>query len=123
VSDSNEVEPSDNMSVDEMRRWLAQELKDVDKARELRTKEATGFVEAYARGELTPDAASDRLMAYEDRWGEPLGVASALPHLSDEEILAIMDRGRAEAQSRMRLAQHRLRTQPYSREPPSGSKR
>jgi len=96
------------MSVADMRQWFAQEQRDLDKARELRIKEATGFVEAYARGELTPEAAMKRLIAYEDRWGSPLGLASAYPHLSDEQILEIMDKARAEADARSERVRRRV---------------
>jgi hypothetical protein len=107
MSASDEPE-GDFMSVAEMREWFAQEQKDLDKARELRIKEATGFIEAYSRGELTPKEAMGRLIAYEDRWGEPLGVASAMPHVSDEEILAKMDKASKEADERSESFRRRV---------------
>lgn len=115
MSAGDETGQGDFMSVSDMRQWFEQEQRDVDKARELRIKEATGFVEEYARGDITPQAAMKRLMAYEDRWGEALGAASALPHLSDEEILAKMDKARAEANARSERF-HRRTARDYYRD-------
>lgn len=81
VAVTEQPDESNHLSVKDMQDWLSQELRDLDKARELRIKEATGFVEAYARGELTSREASERLTLYEDRWGEALpGAICYAPH-------------------------------------------
>jgi hypothetical protein len=60
-----------------MQVWLLQEKRDIEKARELRLKEATALVEAYAKGEITAQEADDRLSKYEKRWGDILHGAAA----------------------------------------------
>jgi hypothetical protein len=50
MSVTEQPDESEHLSVKEMHDWLSQELEDLDKARELRIKEATGFVEAYMPG-------------------------------------------------------------------------
>ena len=42
-----------SVSAEDMQGWLNCEIADITKAMELRVKEATAFVEAYARGELS----------------------------------------------------------------------
>jgi hypothetical protein len=84
----------DALTAEEMQGWLREELRDSAKALELRTKEATEFVTAYAEGKLTSDQAMDRLVKYDRRWGEALPGTSAFPQFSDEEILRNIDAAR-----------------------------
>jgi hypothetical protein len=95
-----EPEESEHLSIHALRQWLAQELKDLDKARDLRIKDANGLVDAYSRGELTAAQASDRLIAYEDRWGEALPGAHAMAHLTDDAIIAKIDETNAAENAR-----------------------
>lgn len=88
------------LSVSDAREWLAQEIRDLDKARELRVKEATGIVDAFERGELKAKEAYQRMNAYEDRWGEALPGTSALPNMSDDEILARINHANASDRER-----------------------
>jgi hypothetical protein len=91
MSIPDEADESTHLSVKEMRGWLDQEIKDSLKACELRVKEATALVTAYAMGELTPRGASERLTQYEDRWGEALPGTTATSHMTDEAITAKID--------------------------------
>jgi hypothetical protein len=86
-------QPDDSMhlSVKEMQGWLNQEIRDSLKACELRVKEASALVTAYAMGELTPQMANERLRMYEDRWGEALSGTTATSHMTDEAITAKID--------------------------------
>ena len=77
-----------------MRSWLRQELKDLSKAYELRLKEATELVTAYALGELTPEEADERNWRYHQRWGEALPGVSSTEAVTDEQILAAIDKAR-----------------------------
>jgi hypothetical protein len=84
----------DILSVDDMQGWLREEVRDSVKAHELRTKEATQFVEDYASGKITGEDAMNRLIAYDRRWGDALPGAIAAPGISDEEILRAIDETR-----------------------------
>jgi hypothetical protein len=95
MSVPDEPDESMHLSVKEMQSWLNQEIMDSLKACELRVREATALVTAYAMGELTPQAANDRLTMYEDRWGEALPGATAASHITDEAITAKVDAAHA----------------------------
>lgn len=92
MSDKEEPkEDPDPLSVTDMQSWLRQEIMDMTKASELRMKQATELVIAYAKGELTPEETSQRLFEYEQRWGAALRGATAGPHLLDDDILQRID--------------------------------
>jgi hypothetical protein len=74
-----------------MQRWLEREITDIQKAAELRIKEATRFVGAYARGELSAEQAADRTYEYDSRWGDALPGGFRSQGLTDEEILTTID--------------------------------
>jgi hypothetical protein len=77
---------------DEMAEWLDLEIDGVTKATELRIKDATDFVTAYALGKLTPEQANERHDTYMRRWGEePIPGVATDPSMSNEEILRRMD--------------------------------
>lgn len=86
--------PHDMLSPDEMKGWLAQEIRDSAKAHELRVREATDFVTAYASGKIGAEEASARLLRYDRRWGEALPGVTTTESLSDERILEAIDRAR-----------------------------
>jgi hypothetical protein len=88
------------LSAADAREWLAQELRDLDKARELRIKEATELVNAFERGEIAAREVYRRMNAYEDRWGEALPGTSALPNMTDDEVLTRIDRANANDRAR-----------------------
>jgi hypothetical protein len=94
----------DTLSPEEMQGWLKEEIRDLAKAHELRIKEATDFVTAYASGKISPEEATERLLRYDRRWGEALYGATASTDLSDEAILSAIDRARETA-----LGRHTLR--------------
>jgi hypothetical protein len=112
MSVPDEPDESMHLSVEEMRGWLLQEIKDLEKASELRIKEAKALVEAYAKGELTPEGASKRLTIYEDRWGEALPGTHAMPHMTDEAIAEKIDKTRATVRARQQKYSGQLDRRP-----------
>jgi hypothetical protein len=87
-------EESDFPSPQEMEGWLQREIADVKKAAELRIKDATLFVTAYSKGEISKEQAEDRSYQYSRRWGEPIFGVSRSEGLSDEQILKELDEAR-----------------------------
>jgi hypothetical protein len=77
-----------------MQRWLEGEITRVQKASELRIREATRFVNEYARGEISADAAAERSFQYSNRWGDALPGIAGTQGVSDEEILRRLDETR-----------------------------
>jgi hypothetical protein len=85
---------SDFSSPEAMRGWLEREIADIRRAAELRIKDATRFVSAYASGEISAQEVENHSLAYEDRWGDVLPGVMRTQGLSDEEILARLDKAR-----------------------------
>ena len=81
-------------SPEEMQHWLERELVDAQKALELRVKDATTFVEAYARGDTSAEEAAQKTVQYSRRWGESLFGVGRSEGLSDDEILSRIDLAR-----------------------------
>jgi hypothetical protein len=82
----------DTLSAEDMQKWLEREVAGVTKATELRLKDATDFVVAYALGKITAEQAMDRLMRYESRWGDsPLPDVPAIDGMTDDQILGRLD--------------------------------
>ena len=77
-----------------MQGWLEREIADIHKAAELRIKDATRFVNDYARGEITADEAAERNYAYSQRWGDVLPGVMRTGSMTDEEILKALDETR-----------------------------
>ncbi len=75
----------------EMRQWLQREVREVLKATELRVKDATEIVTAYAVGDLTPQAAMERFDQYNKRWNEPIPGIVTSEGMTDDEILQRRD--------------------------------
>ena len=80
------------LSVDEMRGWLDEEIRNVRKECELRVKDGTEFASAYAEGTMTRAQAHKRLDRYEKRWGNALGGVFASSFKNDDAIIAAIDR-------------------------------
>jgi hypothetical protein len=59
---------------------LRSEVAGIAKAVELRVNEATGILAAFASGQISGEEAHNRVMRYQDRWGE-----SAIPGVSGIE--------------------------------------
>jgi hypothetical protein len=78
-----------------MKGWLDREITDIQKAAELRIREATGFVTAYALGEITAEDAARLSNKYDERWEAPLPGVFRSRGLSDDEILAKIDEARS----------------------------
>ena len=87
-----EADNDDNLTPEEMRQWLEGELRDLTKALELRVRDATDFVTAYAVGKLTPKKANERFILYSSRWGEAINGMTVSPDMSDDEIVRRLDR-------------------------------
>jgi hypothetical protein len=84
----------DYPSPKEMQGWLDREIADITKAMDLRLKDATRFVTAYARGEISADEAAARAYEYSERWGDALPGVARSQGMSDEEILKRIDETR-----------------------------
>jgi hypothetical protein len=91
MSKNTDVHVSEYSSPQDLRRWLRQEMRDIAKASELRLREATEFVMAYAAGEITPEEADERSSRYHHRWDEALPGVSATDSMTDEQILTAID--------------------------------
>jgi hypothetical protein len=77
-----------------MQGWLEREIADVTRAAELRIKDATRFVNAYARGEISADQAAERSYQYQNRWGDALPGVPRSAGLTDQQILERIDETR-----------------------------
>jgi hypothetical protein len=91
---SGSSEEADFLSPKAMQGWLEREIADIARAAELRIKDATRFVNAYARGELSADEAAEQSFKYADRWGEALPGILRSGRLNDDEILKRIDETR-----------------------------
>jgi hypothetical protein len=90
-----------------MRNWLDQEIRDIAKANDLRLRQATDLVTAFALGDLTADEAEQRLLAYQTRWDEALPGVYASPSLTDEQILEAIDRTKRGIVGQIRSNRHK----------------
>lgn len=84
-------EPEQYLSPKDMRQWAEQEIKDVNKAAELRIREVNEIVRSYSAGEITPEKADELQYKYTCRWGEALRGTNAVEGMTDEKILAAID--------------------------------
>ena len=85
---------ADTVSVEEMKTYLKDEIREVRRAADLRIREFTDFTNAYAAGELTPEQAMDKFHRHMDKWGDSF--PGLMPHdsnLSDAQIIAGMEKG------------------------------
>jgi hypothetical protein len=88
------AEDADELTKEEMQRWLETEISLVNKAAELRLKEAAAFTEAYVKGEISPEEAGERRWQYSDRWGEALPGVIDIKGMTDEQIIREIDETR-----------------------------
>ena len=95
----------DTLTRDEMRSWLEQEVRDLTKATELRLRDATDFVLAYALGKITGKEAMERLSIYGSRWGDsPIPGVYTDKSMTDDEIIRRLEEGKREdATARRRI--------------------
>jgi hypothetical protein len=91
VGQRSDGEESDFPSPREMEEWLQREIADIRRAAELRIKDATAFVTAYSKGEISQGEADERSYQYSRRWGEPIFGVFRTEGLSDEQILKQLD--------------------------------
>lgn len=76
----------------DMDQWAQQEMKDVTKAFELRLRELTNLAAEYSAGNTTPKQADEMHSRYYHRWGEALPGHSASDGVTDEQLLAAIDK-------------------------------
>jgi hypothetical protein len=87
-----EIDDGETYSPQDLRDWLRQEIRDLTKATELRLKDATDFVTAYAVGEIDAEEAARRLNRYQSRWGDsPIRGQATTEEMSNDEILKQID--------------------------------
>jgi hypothetical protein len=93
---------SDYPSPKEMQGWLEREIADAAKAMELRLKDASRLVSAYAGGDISPEEAAKRGNEYSTRWGEALPGVGRSQGMTDQEILAQIDETRRQQEATYR---------------------
>jgi hypothetical protein len=86
------TDSDDDLTSDDLIVWLKQEVFTITKAAQLRIQDASDFVTAFLAGKLTLNEVNQRLSQYETRWGEPIPGGTAHEGMSDEEIIARLDR-------------------------------
>lgn len=84
----------DLLSPTDMLVWLRDEAANVAKAAEMRVREATELVTAYAVGEISPKEANKRFHAYDHRWRDAISGVSSTQGKTDKEIRKEMDEAR-----------------------------
>jgi hypothetical protein len=85
------LDESEHLTPKDMQNWLQEEIAQLDKAMELRTKEATALVTAYTKGETSHEEVAEQSWKYRQRWGEALAGVMSMRGLTDEQILATID--------------------------------
>jgi hypothetical protein len=86
----------DNLTPEDMRVWLHDEVMRLLKEADLRIKDATDFVVEYGVGNLTAAEAMHRMTQYQRRWGESNLIAVMSDEkMSNEEILRRLDSERS----------------------------
>jgi hypothetical protein len=89
-----DVEGTEYPTPKELQAWLENEIECANKATELRIKDASRLVNAYARGELNAAEAARLGHDYEQRWGEALPGVWTPQGMTDQQILATVDEAR-----------------------------
>jgi hypothetical protein len=100
MTDQEEHDRAGTLSVRDMQEWLKDEVRDSAKAHELRVKDATELVTAYAEGKLTTEQAMERMVQFDHRWGEALFGSAARPGIPNETILQEIDAAREDVATR-----------------------
>lgn len=93
---ADETPDSDFPDPKGMQKWLEDEIRDIMKAAELRTRDAARFVGRYSSGEISREEAAQLSYEYANRWGDDAlrGVFHS-KGMTDEEILARIDEARS----------------------------
>src|ERR1039457_7188651 len=92
MADSPTENDPEYLSPADMRSWLQREVRELSKAFELRVKDATEFVTAYALGELMPEQANERMRRYIRKWGDsPIPGVVTNERMTNEEIEKRLD--------------------------------
>jgi hypothetical protein len=99
---------SEDLTPEDMRQWLQQEIRDLSKAVELRMQEATDLVAKYASGKLTREEAMEKWMRYHYRWGEsPIPGVTTREGMTNEEILSRLDNALPSSVREILRSQHK----------------
>ena len=85
------MDESEHLTPKETQTWLQEEIAQLSKAMELRTKEATALVTAYTKGEISAEEAGEQRWKYTQRWGEALPGVVSMRGMTDAQILATID--------------------------------
>jgi hypothetical protein len=86
------MKDDDKLTHEDMVEWLQREIRDLSKQTELRVKDATDFVTAYAMGKVTEKEMRERLSVYHHRWGDsPIPGVTTQEGMTDEEIMKRLD--------------------------------
>jgi hypothetical protein len=95
MSNESDNDKPDYLSPKDIREWAQQEILNTSKAAELRTKELTSLMEDYSAGRISAEKADEMQSLYYHRWGEALPGISAIASISDEQIVASIDKAAA----------------------------
>lgn len=79
------------LSRTDIQKWAEAETERVNKASELRIKEATEIATHYSAGKITPEEATRRCNEYAARWPEALPGVLSPRGMTDEQIIAEID--------------------------------
>jgi hypothetical protein len=98
MSESSE---EDHLTVNDVKAWLRQELRDLERAHRLRVEEATHFVTEYEQGRLSPAEAEAHMSEYVDKWGDsPIPGVATTDEMTDREVYQKMDECRTQHKRR-----------------------
>ena len=93
MTQSSHDPEADVISLADMRSTLDKEIHDVMRAANLRIREFSKLTQAYTAGELSPTEATAAYIAHMDKFGDVFPTISrATSKMSDEEIMAELDR-------------------------------
>jgi hypothetical protein len=82
----------DLLTQHDMLDWLRLEVAKIMKEADMRTREATEIVTAYAIGEINAREANSRLDAYNTQWGDALKGISLQPNMTDADVHKAMNK-------------------------------
>jgi hypothetical protein len=110
------LDESEHLTPKETQTWLQEEIAQLSKAMELRTKEATALATAFTKGEISAEEAGEQRWKYTQRWGEALPGVMSMNGMTDEQILATIDEAQ-DPEFVERLMQKRTQRNDKNQEP------
>jgi hypothetical protein len=93
----------------EMLDWLGDEIRTVNRATELRLREASEIAVAYAKGDITPEEANRRFSLHSNQWRDVIHGGLIIPPggLTDEEIHRSIEESQGAGEFSNRIAHER----------------